>query len=196
MNWKYLDGKLYINDNLLEPTSAKSLDAMREVLHESSATGPDPIYYVYQNIEWENIPPGQVAEITVLQPGKIGSEYTKTFGHYHIGDGVETYTLLSGQGLLIIQTPDFDYNGIETVRIIHLSEGQSVDIPPRSGHSLVNTGSEPLIVLDHRDPATTDHLYAPYSKNRGASYYILEMNGQPEIVANEHYGDVPKPQNY
>jgi glucose-6-phosphate isomerase len=196
LNWKYFNGKLYQNDQELKPSAIKKVADLRDVLLDPTTGGPDVVYQVYTGILDATIPKEMTGEITALNPGLIGREYAKTHGHYHIGEGIETYRLLAGHGLVILQQPDFNFDQVEAVRIIKMEIGQDIEITPGWGHSLVNVGSTVLLVLDFRDPTKTEHSYEAYKKLKGAAYYVVEENSQVKIEPNPHYGTVPKPQSY
>lgn len=66
----------------------RALDEMRSVLYNQTATGPDPLYYMYREMGWpEDIDRfakyGLRYDLTVLAAGLVGGEYVKTAGHYH-----------------------------------------------------------------------------------------------------------------
>jgi glucose-6-phosphate isomerase len=134
-------------------------------------------------------------DITVLHPGMIGQEYSKTYGHYHVGEGTEVYKILSGTSLLLIQKPNFNFEEVEAVRFIKLTAGQSFETPSGWGHTLINISNTPVIMLDHRIPSV-DHLYSVFAKKKGPAYYVIEKDGQMKLEANSNYGQVPKPQSF
>lgn len=195
MNWQYQEGKLLINGQVQEPSSKRTLDEMRDVLQNPEAIGPDVIYTVYRDVPDEGKPEGMRADVTVISPGKLGQEYHKTYGHYHQGEGVETYKLLSGEGVILIQKPDFNLENIEAVRLVKLPPNQLIDIPSGWGHVLVNTGSSELITVNYLSPET-ENIYSTYEKKHGAAYYIIENDGKAEPEVNSNYQNIPEPQAF
>lgn len=195
MNWKVEGYKLTINNKEATLSYAKSLDELREVLRDHGASGPDPAYWVYRDIGDPEAPYGQRSDITILAGGTIGEEYVKTHGHYHLGEGVERYKLLSGNAMVLLQKPAFNFEGVEAVRLVRMPLGQLIDIPDGWGHSVINIGPD-FAVLENYEPATIDQLYDPYKKLHGSSYYVLEKDGQPSIEPNPNYKDLPKLQSY
>lgn len=89
---------------------------MRPVLKDPSASGPDPVYTVYKDLEnsWINK--------TELADGLYGDEFPKTFGHYHADGKDEIYKIESGSGLLLLQS---DTN----VFLITVKSGERIKIP-------------------------------------------------------------------
>ncbi|MEW6032383.1 MAG: glucose-6-phosphate isomerase family protein [Bacillota bacterium] len=66
----------------------RTLDQMRSVLYNQTATGPTVLYYMYRGLGWpedrERISGYDLRyDLTVLVPGLVGGEYVKTAGHYH-----------------------------------------------------------------------------------------------------------------
>ena len=39
----------------------------------------------------------------VRETGKVGGEYIKTYGHYHVGKLDETYWIIQGEGIVLLQ---------------------------------------------------------------------------------------------
>ena len=60
------------------------------------AVGPDVHYYMIRG-------GSDMRNVTVWEPGTVGGEYIKTYGHYHIGQLDETYWILLGEGVLLQQ---------------------------------------------------------------------------------------------
>lgn len=195
LTWKYLSGSLYVNDKIITPTSQRSLEEMKPVLREKNSKGPSICYSVYRGIDDPEAPIGTRADITVLPPGKIGDEYNKTHGHYHIGEDVETYKVLSGDGIIIMQRPNFNFESVEAVRLVRMPVNQQIEIPKGWGHTLINLGSSPLVAINYESPEI-ENLYAGYVKKQGAAYYVIEKMGKLELEINKNYGEVPRPQTF
>ncbi len=128
---------------------------------------------------------GNNQNITVLNPGKNGDEYNKTYGHFHKWQGVETYTCLYGQGLLIMQRNDENGEAKE-FKVVTLTKGKQVEVPAGFGHALVNISKEYLVALDNT-PNNTAHNYDPVKLKRGFAYYIVEKKGEIAFDQNRNY---------
>lgn len=195
INWKFANETLYLDDKPISPTTTRTLEEMRPVLRRSNAPGPKICYFVYRGIPDPDKPAGMDADITVLLPGLIGDEYNKTHGHYHIGEGVEIYKVLSGDGLIIMQRPSFNFETVEAVRLVKLPVDQQIEIPSGWGHTLVNLGPTPLVAVNYQG-TEIENLYAGIVKKRGAAYYVIEKMGKVELEPNPTYGEVPKLQTF
>lgn len=194
IKWQVRDGKLLVGGNVIPLTSTRPLSEMRPVLQTPEATGPDPLYRVYRRVPNPEAPAGNHSDITILEPGVIGREYTKTHGHYHLGDGEEIYQLLSGSGSLLLQKPGFNFDSVEAVRLVSLHPTQPVIIPSGWGHTLINTGDERLVALN-TEPGL-ESFYAAYEKKHGAAYYVTKGGNGPELEPNPAYSDLPKIQTF
>ncbi|ASY60656.1 MULTISPECIES: glucose-6-phosphate isomerase family protein [Sinorhizobium] len=77
---------------------------------------------------------------TTIEPGRVGSEYFMTRGHFHKRrDMGEVYYTQAGNGLLLLQSRD---SQIET---LEMRPGVCSSIPPDWAHRSINVGDEPLV---------------------------------------------------
>ena len=143
--------------------------------------------------------------ITTWETGTVGSEYIKTYGHYHIIDFKETYWIIEGEGVLLFQTRKKNTEGkwiddeIESFSAIRVKAGDEIPIPSFAGHALVNIGKTWLVTSDDspvnltNDSASmpTHADYEPLHRMQGMAYYVIEKDGLPELVKNPNYKSVP-----
>lgn len=138
---------------------------------------------IYEVFEATDNPPveGQLRySTTVIYPGKVGSEYFMTKGHYHAkGDRAELYFGLQGEGALLLQTPEGE------VDVQWLMPGAAAYVPPYWGHRTVNTGSAPFVFLAVY-PADAGYDYKTI-ETQGFAKLLVERNGEPTLVANPRY---------
>jgi glucose-6-phosphate isomerase len=173
---------------------------MKEVLMNSDQKGPDIHYHMIRG-------GSEKTNITVWETGTIGDEYIKTYGHYHVGHLDETYKVLSGTGIIILQNRASDKEGkpiddeIISFKAISVKAGDSVFIPSGTGHLAVNTGNVWFVTKDD-SPVNFDDVdpvsmpghadYEPFKKLHGAAYYIVNKNNIPTLVKNPNYKKVPE----
>jgi len=153
----------------------RKLEDMREVLMNPEAEGPKSVYAVVRGNP----------NITVLVPGKIGQEFTKTLGHYHKDNRSETYKVLFGEGKMLIQNRNAD-----DVQLLEMRAGETVVIPESYAHTMINTGEGPLITTDDTpaNAETNVNDYEPIREKRGFAKYVVENeNGEIELVLNPAY---------
>lgn len=165
---------------------------MEPVLMDAAAGGPGTFYYMLRGGK-------ELGNVTILEPGNAGSEYIKTLGHYHPYDFLETYHVIEGSGIMLLQKRKIGEDGIpmndcvEAFRVVHLAAGDALELPLHFGHVLVNVGSGFLITKDDSpsDAATVavkPHAdYAPITAMHGLAYYLVVRNGNPALRKNPHY---------
>lgn len=172
---------------------------MREVLKNQDADGPDVHYYMIRG-------GSDMRNITVMEPGTVGDEYIKTYGHYHIGQLDETYWFLLGESVLL-QQKLVEENGEHMVdrvaefRAVQVKSGDSAYMPPGFGHLITNVGNRYLVMADDspvdfgdKDPVSLPgHAdYEMVKKMRGFAYYVVERNGAPALIRNPLYKEIQK----
>lgn len=173
--------------------SIRGLSGMIPVLKDSGAQGPDPVYWVFSETtesKWANL--------TIIVPGDYNSECPKTFGHYHGVDINETYHLIEGEGVLVMQKKFFDGSGnwiedkVEEVYLIKANPGDEILITPVWGHSWSNVGELPIISFDDWRSGHKSSDYEVIERLQGMAYYLIKENGEIKTVPNSNYKDLPE----
>ena len=112
---------------VFEPYAARTHEKMQEVLMNPDAAGPTVHYYMIRGST-------EKRNITVWETGTIGGEYIKAYGHYHVDDLPETYWVIEGEGIVLLQKLVVE-NGIpqpdrvEEFKVIRVKAGDEVKIP-------------------------------------------------------------------
>src|SRR3990167_2188597 len=179
--------------------AARPHEKMKEVLMDPQGVGPTIHYYMIRGgVDQKNI--------TVWEPGTISGEYIKTYGHYHVGDLDETYWVLYGEGIAVVQKrvdgPDGPVDDeIEGIYVVKVRAGDALYMPSGWGHFVVNIGRTFLVTADDSpvnfeevDPVSLPgHAdYDAVKRMRGFAYYVVEQNGKPALVRNRRYKRVPE----
>lgn len=180
--------------------AARTHEKMQEVLMSPNEKGPAIHYYMIRGgVKQKNI--------TVWEPGTVGGEYIKTYGHYHVGHLDETYWILYGQGIVLMQKLSTDEKGemiadeVEEFKAIPVSAGDSVFIPSGYGHLVANVGETYFVTADNspvnfeeKNPTSLPgHAdYELVKKMKGFAYYVVDNNGKPAFVRNKNYKTVKK----
>jgi len=175
-------------------------EMMEDVLMDPKAVGPAVYYHLVRGGK-------DLKNFTIWEPGKVGEEYIKTYGHYHIGNLDETYWVLYGEGIAIVQKRTIGLGGlpiddqIEEIYAVHVKAGDSLYMPTGWGHLVVNVGKTYLVTADDSpvnfeevDPVSLPgHAdYEAVKKMRGFAYYVVEKEGKPALVRNEKYKKIPE----
>ena len=177
-------------------------EMMKDVLSHPEDDAPDVFYHLVRGGK-------DLRNFTIWEPGRVGNEYIKTYGHYHVGNIEETYWIVYGEGITIAQRRVIGSDGepiddeIDEIRVVRVKAGDAVYMPRGWAHAAVNIGQSLFTTADDSpvnfedvDPSSLPgHAdYEPIKKMRGMAYYIVEENGQPTLVKNPLYKKVPKAQ--
>lgn len=161
----------------------KTRQDLKEVLMEPRAPGLKEVYFI---IKGESD-----RDIVVVNPGKNGNEFNKTFGEFSKTPGVEIVNVLYGQGVLIMQRNDLEDEAKE-VKIVGLRAGVAIEIPAGDGFCFVNVGKTYLVVLgssvDTEDKLSTE----PVREKRGFAYYVVDKKGEVGFEPNPNYSIHPQ----
>jgi glucose-6-phosphate isomerase len=186
--------------NVPKHYASRTQEKMQEVLMDPAGVGPAIHYYMIRGgVDQKNI--------TVWEPGTISGEYIKTYGHYHVGDLSESYWIIYGQGVALLQKLAEDENGemipdvVAEFRAISVKAGDEVFMPAKFGHLVANTGQTYFATADDspvdfedRDPSSfPGHAdYALVKKMRGFAYYVVQHNGKVALKKNPLYKTIEK----
>jgi glucose-6-phosphate isomerase len=180
--------------------AARTHEKMKEVLMDPESVGPAVHYYMIRGGSDQR-------NITVWEPGTVGGEYIKTYGHYHVGELDETYWVLYGTGVVLTQKLALDADGnpivdvVEEFKAFVVHAGDSAYMAPSHGHLVANVGStyfvtadDSLVDFDEKDPVSLPgHAdYEMVKTTHGFAYYVVEHDGKPALVKNSHYKEVHK----
>lgn len=183
---------------VFEPYAARTHEKMKDVLLHPEAAGPAIHYYMIRG-------GSKKRNITVWETGKVGDEYIKAYGHYHLGALDETYWIVEGEGV-ILQQKRVEEGGvlhkekIEEFKAIRVKAGDSVYMPPGHGHLAANVGSTWFVTVDDSPvEGTADSAsmpghadYEPVREMQGFAYYVVEKDGAPALLKNPKYTEVRK----
>ncbi|PWE00609.1 glucose-6-phosphate isomerase family protein [Marinilabilia rubra] len=112
---------------------------------------------------------------SMVYPGKVGTEYHMTRGHFHSNlDTGEYYWCLKGEGALIMM--DLDRN----CWYEEMKPGTLHYIPGNVSHRVANTGYEPLF-FNACWPSDAGHDYASIEKE-GFAARLFEVDGKPQLI--------------
>lgn len=194
-----MDGKIDFT-NVPKHYAARTHEKMQDVLMDPDGEGPAIHYYMIRGgVEQKNT--------TVWEPGTISGEYIKTYGHYHVGELSETYWIVYGQGVALMQKLVEDENGkmiadqVAEFKAVTVEAGSEIFMPSKFGHLLVNTGKTYLVCIDDspvdfedRDPSSfPGHAdYQLVKDMKGFAYYVVEHEGKPALKKNPLYKTIEK----
>ena len=172
-----------------QPMAEKKLSQLRDTFADRAAfervlrEQNDPVIYSVTSVA-----PGQGDGqlhfgIGKIMPGRIGSEYFMTRGHFHDWRlAAEIYIGLGGTGLMLLE----DESG-EVVRSLELLPDSVVYIPGETAHRTINTGSVPLIYMGIY-PAAAGHDYGALA-TRNFSKVVIAQGETPVLKNRQDFLD-------
>ncbi len=160
--------------------SEKRMKHLAGVFHDIGAfNAMDPEQLVY-NVQAhlsvpEGTPGGLYFGTTIVQPGKVGSEYFMTRGHFHaIEDRAEYYWGVHGEGMLVLMNRDRE------AWAERMFPGSLHYIPGGTAHRVANTGAARLII-GACWPSDAGHNYDAIS-HHGFSARLMDVADSPTLI--------------
>jgi len=157
---------------------------------ELASRGGDALVYHVEESRTGRGPGALIAGTSVLQPGRIGDEYSMTRGHLHaLPNCAEVYYGVSGQGVMMLDSLDGQY------RALPIGPGIVVTVPGGWVHRSVNVGDVPLVTLFvYNEDAGQD--YALIGQAGGMSHLIVtDGTGGWKAVPNPRHKGYQRPGN-
>jgi glucose-6-phosphate isomerase len=138
------------------------------------------VYYVHE-VRPDAVRGDLIFGTTFMEPGKIGDEFFVTRGHIHaIGNRPETYYGESGEGLMLLESPEGE------TRILEIAPRVMVYVPPLWIHRSVNTGTTPL-VMSFCYPNDSGQDYDIIARSGGMATRIVADGDGWKAVPNAAY---------
>ncbi len=148
---------------------------------EARLAEEDPLLYEVYEFRRPELPGELLSGISIVHPGKIGQEYFMTKGHFHqVLETAEVYYCLSGQGLMVMETPEGETS------VAALVPGALLYVPPRWAHRSVNTSPDEDLVTFFVYPAHAGHDYGTI-ETQGFRVCVVDRGQGPEVIANPRW---------
>ncbi len=160
----------------------KGMYADNDAFNAMIEKGENPLVYEFYEMGAPEHEGDLAFGTSIVYSGKVGDEYFMTKGHFHtILDTAEVYYCLSGEGIMLIESPEGDWS------MQFLTPGKAVYVPKRYAHRSINTGKSPLITFfTFRGDA--GHDYGTI-ETKGYRNIVLEKDGKPTAVKNPKWGE-------
>uniref|UniRef100_A0A831Z1B1 glucose-6-phosphate isomerase n=1 Tax=candidate division WWE3 bacterium TaxID=2053526 RepID=A0A831Z1B1_UNCKA len=162
--------------------SPRKIGEMKEVAYQPDGVSipeEDLAYMVVRN-------PGN--NLTIFPKYRLGAEYPKTYGHFHVPDYPENYRVLFGRAGFLLQKMAGER--VVGMQLKVVGAGEKFTVPAGWGHVAINLGDDYLITQDDHDPAHFENDYSLVKKMRGFAYYLVEDGGNWKAVPNPAYGEI------
>jgi len=161
--------------------SAMKGQFLDEAAYEALLNAANPLLYEVYELQ-RPVQPGELQHgISIVHPGKVGSEYHMTKGHFHeVLETGEVYYCLKGQGYMVMETPEGEW-AVEA-----LSPGRVLYVLPRWAHRSVNVSPDEDLITFFIYPGNAGHDYGTIEQ-QGFRKLIVEQEGQPAVVDNPRW---------
>ncbi len=165
------------------------LKEMKKVVYDQEwfeNASPDiELYYMYRGIKEDD---NLRYDITIIPAKKLGKEFVKTKGHYHMGNFGEIYIVLKGKAIYLLQKRGEDNLTISDVYYIEAKKNEIAVIPPQYGHITINPSERDELIMANWVSKDCKSDYLPIEEARGACYFFT----QDGWVKNKNYKVVPE----
>jgi glucose-6-phosphate isomerase len=146
----------------------------------ASSEGDRVVYYVHE-VRPAAARGDLIFGTTFMEPGRIADEFFVTRGHIHaVGNRPETYYGESGQGLMLLESPEGE------TKILEIRQRVMVYVPPLWIHRSVNTGDTPL-VMSFCYPSDSGQDYGIIARSGGMATRIIANGAGWKAVPNADY---------
>lgn len=162
--------------------TSRYLSKMKDMYYDSDAaeallTTGDVKVYDFTELGFDEVEQDLLFGTSIVYPGKVGNEYFMTKGHFHTKlDLAEVYYCVSGQGIMLMETPEGDWEAAE------IKAGEAVYVPGCWAHRSINTGNEPLVTF-FVFRADAGHDYGTI-ETKGYRKLVVEEDGQTKVIDN------------
>ncbi len=147
-----------------------------EAAYDAAARQGNPLLYSVSMVQPASGDGDLHYGLGVLLPGRVGSEYYFTRGHFHVWrDAAEVYIGLRGSGCMLLEGERTGES-----HLVPLSAHSIVYVPGHTAHRTINTGTEPLIYFGIC-PAKSGHDYGTIARQNFRKV-VVEKDGQPTLM--------------
>jgi glucose-6-phosphate isomerase len=164
-------------------TTKRKLSQMKgmfadDAAYEEMLKQGDPVVYEFHEMGVPEHAGDLAFGCSITYPGKVGSEYFMTKGHFHtILDTAEIYYCMGGHGYMLLENPEGDWSALE------LTPGKVVYVPKRYAHRSINVSkTEPLFTF-FVFRADAGHDYGTIEV-KGYRKLLVEKDGVPTVMDN------------
>jgi glucose-6-phosphate isomerase, archaeal len=138
------------------------------------------IYEVYE-LKRPHVAGEVLTGISIVHPGKVGTEFYMTKGHFHtVIDTAEVYLCMKGEGFMVMETPEGETS------VAPLSPNTILYVPPRWAHRSVCTSRQQDLVTFFAYPGHSGHDYGTIER-QGFGKLVVEGVSGIEIIDNPRW---------
>lgn len=180
---------VFDKDLEFSPPAIRTIEQMQEVLLDKNIQKQRELYYMYRDVHRFSDTPvlkekNLRYDVTMIKPIRLGKEFMKTAGHYHLENYGELYEVVFGRCFCLLQRANpQNYRIIEEVILVEAVAGQKIIIPPGFGHILINSGPD-YLVTSNWVSSLFQSRYELYKKAGGAAYFVAARDQDAQVTPN------------
>jgi glucose-6-phosphate isomerase len=170
-----------IDNHIQRRLSAMKGQFLDQAAFQAMLAEDDRLIYEVYEIKRPEVAGEILMGISIVHPGKVGSEFFMTKGHFHtVLETAEMYYCLQGEGFMVMETPE----GQTCVE--GLTPGKVLYVPPRWAHRSVCTARQADLVTLFAYPGNAGHDYGTIER-LGFRKLVIETAQGIEIIDNPRY---------
>ena len=161
-----------VDNHIERRLSAMNGQFLDQPAYQAMLAREDTLVYEVYEVKRPEIEGELLMGISIVHPGKVGSEYFMTKGHFHtVLETAEVYYCLRGEGYMVMETPEGE------ACVEALAPGRVLYVPPCWAHRSVCTSRKEDLVT-----------FFVYPGNAGHDYGTIEQKGFRKLVVDGAVG--------
>lgn len=170
-----------VDNHITRRLSALRGQYLDQPAYEAMLSKDDTLVYEVYEVRRPEKEGELLSGISIIHPGKVGSEFFMTKGHFHkVLETAEIYYCLHGEGFMVMETPDGEAS------VEPLSPGKVLYVPPCWAHRSVCTSRQEDLVFYFIYPGNSGHDYGTIEK-QGFRKLVIDGPNGIEIIDNPRW---------
>lgn len=170
-----------VDNHIERRLSAMKGQFLDQTAYQAILAREDTLVYEVYEIKRPEIEGELLMGISIVHPGKVGSEFFMTKGHFHtILETAEVYYCLRGEGYMVMETPEGE------ACVEALAPGRVLYVPPCWAHRSVCTSRQEDLVTFFVYPGNAGHDYGTIEQ-KGFRKLVVEGAAGIKIIDNSRW---------
>lgn len=169
------------DNHIVRPLSSMNGQYFDQLAYTEMLSKNDLVLYEVYELLVPTVEGELLQGVSIVHPGRIGSEYFMTKGHFHtVLETGEVYYCMHGAGMLVMETPEGES------RVLELASGRVLYVPPRWAHRSVNTSATEDLITFFVYPGNSGHDYRTIEE-KGFRKLVVEIDRKPTVIDNPRW---------
>ena len=170
-----------VDNHIERRLSAMNGQFLDQPAYQAMLAREDTLVYEVYEVKRPEIEGELLMGISIVHPGKVGSEYFMTKGHFHtVLETAEVYYCLRGEGYMVMETPEGE------ACVEALAPGRVLYVPPCWAHRSVCTSRQEDLVTFFVYPGNAGHDYGTIEQ-KGFRKLVVDGAAGIEIIDNPRW---------